>query len=226
VSRPARALAVIAFACAAVAAEAAPLTPPARADAEALAGAVAGVERDAPKPAWSAYLPVLVTAVLSRLWESARPLRFLFDFGATALTTLAWVFVIVVLIALLAVLCGFTPWKRAARGATAPSAAPATPAPPRAATDWLLELERRLAAGDLAGALEALWWVFAGTIAHGEVRASWTSGELVARAGREDLRPLAAQLDRFRYGPLRPAAADVRALAGRLSARVGAEARP
>ena len=219
------ALAILACVSSAIAAaeQAPPLVTPARADAAALEEALAPVERERPKPDWAEYVPVLAAAFLSRLWDGIQPLRSLLSFGAATVTALAWAFVVIVALALLAALCGFAPWRRKARAsvtAAGPGAgsAPAAPAGPR---EWSLELERRLAAGDLAGALEALWWIFAGAIGHGEVRASWTSGELVARAGREDLRPLALQLDRFRYGPRPPGVAEVRALAGRLSARVG-----
>ena len=202
-----------------------PLRPrPAEPDAVSLAAAVAGVERDAPKPEWSGYVPVLVGAAFERLWGALRPLRALFRLGAGAATTAAWAFVAAVALAVLAVL-----WRVFARRSLAPSPDRArTPtvaagaAPSGAPPDWLAELDRRLEAGDVAGALEAWWWVFARRVAPGEARASWTSGELVARARRPELRPLAVQIDRFRYGPVRPAASDVRALARRVSAGTGA----
>ena len=108
---------------------------------------------------------------------------------------------------------------RSRRGRPASDAAKTapSPAPPAfsGAAEWRRELDRRLDAGDVAGALQALWWFLARSVASGEVLPSWTSGELLARARRPELRPLAVQLDRFRYGPLDPAPSDVRELTAR-----------
>jgi hypothetical protein len=200
---------------------------PGQADASALSAAVAGVERDAPRPEWSAYVPVVVGSAVEWLWERLRPLRALLRFGAGAATAAAWGFVALVALAVIAILWRVLVRRGPARGAAAAAAVSAGPTPASAPRDWLLELERRLDAGDVAGALEALWWVFARRLAPGEVRASWTSGELIARARRPELRPLAVQIDRLRYGPARPEPPDVRALARRVSAGVGtAGARP
>lgn len=83
---------------------------------------------------------------------------------------------------------------------------------------WGRELERRLERGEIAAALEALWWWLARSLSGAMVEASWTSHELLARAQRMDLAPLAASLDGLVYGAARPGVEDVRQLAGRIRA--------
>jgi hypothetical protein len=90
------------------------------------------------------------------------------------------------------------------------------PAAPRDAAAWRAELERRLAAGRIPEALEALWWWLARSLAGGEAEADWTSRDLVARSRREDLRGLVRRLDAFTYGPRQPGVEDLRGLLGRL----------
>jgi hypothetical protein len=83
---------------------------------------------------------------------------------------------------------------------------------------WRRELETRLSRGDLAGALLALWWWFATGVSAGAVDPAWTNHDLVARAGRQDLAPLADALDTLLYSPRRPAIEDVRRFAARVDA--------
>jgi hypothetical protein len=86
----------------------------------------------------------------------------------------------------------------------------------RSAAAWRAELERRLAAGLVAEALEALWWWLARSLASGQVEPAWTSRDLVTRSRREDLRDLVRRLDAFTYGARRPAVEDLRRLVGGL----------
>ena len=197
--------------------------PPPKADRDALAAAVEGVERDPPTPSWAGYAGVLTAEAVRRMWDGLAPMRGLF--APRSIETLAWAFLALVLVAAGIVLA--REHLRRRDGVPAPPAAGGTLASPSVeAKDWLATLERRLAAGDVTGALEALWWVFARRVTLREVSASWTSSELVARARRLDLWPLAQQLDRFRYGPRRPTPADVRELATELAERTSpAEAR-
>jgi hypothetical protein len=90
------------------------------------------------------------------------------------------------------------------------------PPPERGRADWRQELDRRLASGDVAGALEALWWWFAREVASEHVDASWTSHELLARCGRRELAPLATALDRLLYGAERPDVSDLLRFRGRI----------
>jgi hypothetical protein len=96
----------------------------------------------------------------------------------------------------------------------------AKPAPPPTAgldaAGWRAELERRLAGGRVAEALEAAWWWLARSLAGDRVEPDWTSRDLMARAQRPDLLPLVRRLDGLTYGPRRPALDDVRSLIGRL----------
>lgn len=78
--------------------------------------------------------------------------------------------------------------------------------------EWTEELRRRLAAGEVAPACEALWWWLAVTLVPERVERSWTSRELLKRAGRIDLRAPAARLDRMIYGAESPEMEDVQRL--------------
>ena len=84
------------------------------------------------------------------------------------------------------------------------------------AAGWRAELERRLAAGKTAEALEAAWWWLARSLAGSQAEPDWTSRDLVTRTQRSDLTRLIRRLDAFIYGPLRPRPEDVRGLVDRL----------
>jgi hypothetical protein len=90
----------------------------------------------------------------------------------------------------------------------------------RDAAAWRAVLERHLAEGRTAEALEALWWWLARSVAGERAEPDWTSRDLVARSRREDLRELVRRLDAFAYGPRRPAVADLRGLIGRVEEAV------
>ncbi len=111
--------------------------------------------------------------------------------------------------------------RRPKAPAPAPVVAAAAPAAPLDAAGWRAELERRLAEGRIPEALEALWWWLARSLAGPAAEPDWTSRDLVARSRRDDLqrdrlRDLVRRLDAFTYGPLPPAAEDLRGLLGRL----------
>ncbi len=80
---------------------------------------------------------------------------------------------------------------------------------PAATRHWEGELRRRLARGDVAAATRALWWWLASRLVADRAEPSWTSRELVARAGRRDLRAEVRRLDRMMYGAARPRAIEV-----------------
>lgn len=77
---------------------------------------------------------------------------------------------------------------------------------------WAVRFSGRLEAGEIAEALEALWWWLATHIAPEPADPTWTSRELLRRARRNDLRTLADRLDRQIYGPEEPGPEQVRAL--------------
>jgi hypothetical protein len=73
------------------------------------------------------------------------------------------------------------------------------PAHDRAA--FRAEIEACLARGDIAGALQALWWFLATSLGmDSPIDPSWTTRELLQRAGRAELLRLAPLLDALRYG--------------------------
>lgn len=178
--------------------------------------AQSGVDR-APVPPETSYFGELSgaaqQAILDALLRGSRMLklpRSVLEWIAAALAALA---VLLILRALLPRL------RRKREGAGSAVALGAAPAAWNAAA-WRAELERRLAAGRVAEALEALWWWLARTVAGERAEPDWTSRDLVTRAGREDLRELVRRLDAFTYGPHRPAAEDLRRLVGRLEEAV------
>lgn len=100
----------------------------------------------------------------------------------------------------------------------APQALGAMPvSPSRDAVAWRAELERLLAAGEVAAALEAAWWWLARALLGERVDPSWTGRELLERAGRRDLLPLVRRFDVLAYGPRRPQPEEVRSYAARLA---------
>ena len=86
---------------------------------------------------------------------------------------------------------------------------------------WRAEIDRRLAAGRVREALEAVWWWLARALAGPRAAASWTGRELLAHSGRPDLAPLLGRLDAFAYGPAAPETAAVRELTRGLEGRIG-----
>jgi hypothetical protein len=88
------------------------------------------------------------------------------------------------------------------------------------AQQWRAELEQRLSCGDAVGALPALWWWFARSIAGSRVDESWTSRELLAASRRHDLKQEVMNLDRMLYGTRRPNVEQVRDLFGQLDKAV------
>lgn len=113
--------------------------------------------------------------------------------------------------------------RDSAEDAFASLAAPAADHPAgRSREAWAAELGRWLDASDAAAACHALWWWLASALLPGAaVAASWTSRELVARAGRRDLAPPVRRLDRMIYGADRPGVEDVRRLWSELEEAVG-----
>jgi hypothetical protein len=83
---------------------------------------------------------------------------------------------------------------------------------------WRAELDRRLAEGKTAEALEAAWWWLARSVAGPRVEPDWTSRDLLAQVRREDLYDVVRRLDVLTYGPQRPELEEVRTLVGRLEA--------
>jgi hypothetical protein len=167
------------------------------------------VERTVPGPGLADYVQTVTEAFARWLGSSVSPL-------ARALETpvfrmLLWAVVGLAVVALLVLVFRHSRRVPAPPRHVDPRAArQSTPVAPRD-PDWRAALEERLRKGDVAGALEALWWWVARSLLPSAER-SWTTRELLARAGRPDLRPLATRLDRMAFGLPSPSPADVRVL--------------
>ena len=174
-----------------------------------------GVERT-PAPPESSYLGELVRTVLESLVRGLEKGARMIHLPAQVLVAAACVAVAVALFLIVrALLPHLRPLGRKAPGTPAMMALPA-PAAELDAAGWRAELDRRLAAGRSAEALEAAWWWLARSLAGSLALADWTSRDLVIRAGRPELAALIRRLDAFIYGPRRPAAEEVRGLVSRL----------
>ncbi|HEV7503464.1 MAG TPA: hypothetical protein VGS07_00960 [Thermoanaerobaculia bacterium] len=170
-----------------------------------------GVERT-PVPPESSYLGELARAALDALVQGLEKGARMVHLPRQALIAAAFVAAAVALLLVVrALLPRLRLVRRPAPGTLAAAAMPA-PAVELDAAGWRAELERRLAAGLSAEALEAAWWWLARSLAGGRALADWTSRDLVSQAGRQDLTALVRRLDAFIYGPHRPAPEEVRGL--------------
>jgi hypothetical protein len=177
------------------------------------------VVRELPEPGLTDYLAWLVEAALRRLASS---LGGLLDTTGWNLRAVSQVVAVALLAVLLAALARAVMARR--RRARTPRSAPhgagpaRTPAPAPAwdGQRWLGELEARLDRRDARGALEALWWWLARTLAGERAERSWTNRELLARSGRSDIAALVVGLDRLAYGAEAPHADEVRRLLAQL----------
>jgi hypothetical protein len=191
-----------------------PIVP---ADPAALGRALAGVDRT-PAPPDASYF-----VALGRAFREGFVQAFLRGAGRVHLSprTFLAVALVAVGLALLLIVRALLPRRhrqpkareRMERSAPAPSSRPAALLD---AAGWRAELESRLAGGQTAEALEAVWWWLARSLAGKGAEAGWTGRDLVARARLPGLDPLVRWLDRLTYGPGRPTPDDVRSLVGRL----------
>lgn len=185
------------------------------------------VDVTAPTPGFDAYLGN-VTQALSELIEGLL-MRFLPGVGSLAegLASLLDPRVLwVVLVALLVFLSVRALLRRQGSGSAelerveAGESVPDTERVSRSLEGWQERLVGSLRAGDATGALEALWWWSALRL-DPDAESSWTSGELVRRTGRRDLRPPMRALDRLRFGTVRPSTDQVSRLYERLQGALG-----
>jgi hypothetical protein len=179
-----------------------------------------GVDRTAPDPSWSAYLYALLEAFAAWLERRLPSLHGLHDLPTRVGPALGLVAIVSVIVILLAVARGIWRARHDRRRplpvpASARTIPAATPVPDRDCDGWRREIERRLAAADVAAALEALWWWFARALTTARVDPAWTSQELLAHAQRRELGSLALALDRLLYGAARPRPADIHAFLSR-----------
>ena len=105
--------------------------------------------------------------------------------------------------------------RRAATSEVTPLAAP----PPEASAGadwWAGELARRLEAGSLRGALEALWWWVARRVDPPGLDPSWTTGELLRASRKAVLREPLRRLERLQWSTAEPRRDEVESLARNL----------
>lgn len=177
-----------------------------------------GVERT-PVPPEGSYLGELARAALDALFQGLEKGARMIHLPPEVLIAAAFVAAALALLLIVrALLPHLRRLGRRTPGSEERLAAAAIPAPAAEldAAGWRAELDRRLAAGLPAEALEAAWWWLARSLAGSRALADWTSRDLVLRAGRPDLAALIRRLDAFIYGPRRPAAEEVRGLVSRL----------
>lgn len=181
-----------------------------------------GVEREPPQPSFGAYVGHVAERLSRFIAERLTHAADVLQSSGVSPRVVAWGVVALAGLALAWALVGALVGRRAAvRPVPAVTTRPAAPGEGmrlREREEWRRELEARLERGDAAAALEALWWWLARSLSGAAVQSSWTSRELLAHAGRLDLAPLAASLDRLLYGSARPGVDDVRRLAGRMQA--------
>lgn len=181
------------------------------------------ITRTMPDPEWSDYFVDLARTLLGALPDFMAPARNALAGLGLSMETVATVLLALLgaAVAALAVIA-LLRMRRRRKPPAAPEevAFEALPAPTRDRDAWRALLEDHLRAGRMAEALEAAWWWLAASVSRGPVDPSWTSRELLARAGRLDLGAGASTLDRMIYGKHRPAAADVREVVARLESAV------
>lgn len=177
-----------------------------------------GVDQTTSDPSWSAYLYALLEAFARWLERRLPSLRGLDDLPTRLGPALGLVAIALVIVVLLVVARAAWRGRREGRPpvpASAWTVPAAAPVPERDRDGWRREIERCVAASDLAAALEALWWWFARALTTARVDPAWTSRELLAHTQRRELGALALALDRLLYGAARPQAADIHAFLSR-----------
>lgn len=171
-----------------------------------------GVDRTAPSGSHLEYLANLLQAIMGWLGNQVRPLAWVLR--SDVAKVLLWIVVAGIFVALGLFLARRVRTFRRRKhvsleGTRQPEAVE------KQDSDWRREIEARLLRGDVAAALEALWWWLARALCGPRADASWTSRELLFQAGRGDLRPLANTLDRLVYGAGSPHPDEVRRLLAR-----------
>jgi hypothetical protein len=191
-----------------------------RADPEALAQALSGVDQRVEPTSWGEYVAALSEAL--RDWLQARVEALELPFPPGTGTAIAWTIVALLAVSLaLLIARGVAGWRqrRGAAGTASTEVAIEVPEVQRPRGDWAAEAQARLARGDVRGALEAAWWWLA-TALSATVDPTATTRELVTGAGRSDLVPLARRMDALTYGAAPPTVADVRDLLKRVEGAV------
>jgi hypothetical protein len=192
------------------------------ADGEALRRALDldGVATDLPGPGPIDYVTDLIGALWSRAtgWVEERVSEGTLDLLYrvlvwTLVLTLLWVVGLLVL----------RLWSLRARPSVASrpglSVVPVREEPSRGPSGSWTEFEAHIAAGDMAAALEALWWWVARSVAPSGLDEAWTTDELLAATPQPSfgLARSMRNLDRLLYGGRLPESDEVIQLAQRIT---------
>lgn len=171
-----------------------------------------GAARIVPGPAWWDYVAALASKALDWLFKRLDPLgQLVGPWSRVIASVLAATLIVVFLLILVRLLIRLGDTKAGRKGGASVISRP-DPAHPRSREEWRRELEVLLGHGETLPALRALWWWFALSASPAGVDPSWTSGEVLSRAGRTELRPFAQVLDRMIYGSRTPQETQIRAL--------------
>lgn len=202
------------------------LLPTSTADAEALREIYGrGVEEAASPGGVGAYVRDVTFRVLNRFAEWLDERMAFFDWLEADLVF--WGLRVLFVLLALFLLGAAARWLWRRRPAPKVGDGAVEPETPRdtheAPADRAAQLRRRLTSGDVAGALEALWWWLAEALGTPRADPAWTSRELLLHAGRRDLRGELRHFDRLAYGPSEPTAGEVRTLWRRLAEQVGGQ---
>jgi hypothetical protein len=180
-----------------------------------------------PTPDWRAYPVALANALLRWLRERTPSLSPLLTRFEGVARWLAWMVIVVavtlILFLVARALAPYMRWRTAERedDGSLISRSGESPGVAQTREGWMSVFERHLQRNDVSKALEAAWWLLAHSLLPDRVDPTWTSGDVLRRAERLDLAPLAAILDRMLYASRQPAIPDVRAFYDRLRAEVG-----
>jgi hypothetical protein len=184
------------------------------ADAGVLERALAGVERT-PVPPETSYLGELFRAARNAVLEAMLRGAEMLNLSAGTLKVIAGILAAVALYLVVRTVLPRLRRKKPGAQTGEVSTLPA-PAADWDAAAWRAEMESRLAAGQVAQALEAAWWWLARSVAGSRAEPDWTSRDLLAHARRDRLAEPVRRLDAFIYGPRHPQVDDVRQLVARL----------
>ena len=202
------------------------MTAPVRADPELVRRVLeeTRVETRLPQPGVADYLQDLLRGLIHRISELLAPLQdYAGGLSKALLIVLGSVVTAGFVLLIAVVIRSLLRWLRSGEQGRQEGAVEALspPEPPNwGESAWRAELERRMGRADVKGSLEATWWWIARSIADERAETSWSSRELLDRAGRRDLGDALAKLDRMRFGALLPSVGDVGDLVSQLEARL------
>ncbi len=174
-----------------------------------------------PAPSFQEYVGTVIRhaaeALLHRLRPSGMTLDAAFELLSTVAEVLAWVLIGAAVALLVRRLVLAWLQRRPAASEDGDAGLETTSQPRLGMEAWRERFRAAMEAGDLDGAMQALWMWVGLRLAGAALDPAWTSSELLRHSGRQDLRPLFARLDTWRYGPRAPEAGPLERLAAELA---------